>query len=102
MRRRAKLIALIAMVIVIMSAVTPDVCEDTLLLSSVPTSVGESHQDQPFGCQNEGDCFCCAHFAPVQAYTDGTILAFIDTEPPLNPVAALDGTPVALYHPPRA
>ena len=102
MSRWAKPIALIAMLIAIIGVLTPDACEGTPLSLSRPNSFSMVHTDSPFGCQNEEDCFCCAHFAPVQVFVPPVFLAFIEVDRPVLERNALEVPLTAPYHPPKA
>jgi hypothetical protein len=102
MARWAKPIALIAMLIAIIGAVTPDACQDTPLSSSETKSFSMVHSDRPLGCQNEEDCFCCAHFAPVQVFVPPVFLAFIEIDRPVLERSVLEVPLAAPYHPPKA
>lgn len=97
-----KVVAVLAVLIAVVGVIVPDACADDAV-AGTPTSatVSAPHSgDQPFGCQHEEDCFCCAHIMPMARFavhTSSVVTKAID-QPSLSSV---DQVPSAPYHPPK-
>jgi len=69
--RQRRLLTVVALLIVILGAVTPDeYFQERAAGSPGPPVVAASHSsDDPApSCDNDENCFCCAHFVPVPLF----------------------------------
>lgn len=98
-----KFVVVLSLLIVVVGALMPDACADDAASVAQPTSatVSAPHTgDQPFGCQHEEDCFCCAHIAPTAQFVLQT--SFIATKAIEQPNrSSVDQVPSRPYHPPK-
>jgi hypothetical protein len=98
-----KVVAVLAVLIAVVGIIVPDACADDAV-TGTPTSAAVSAPhtgDQPFGCQHEEDCFCCAHFAATTGFVLHT--SFVVTKAIEQPsLSSIDQVPTAPYHPPKA
>jgi hypothetical protein len=99
-----KVVVVLSLLIVVVGAVTPDASDDDAIASGTPSSANVSlahSSDQPFGCQHEEDCFCCAHIAPLAVFEIYPFIGVARAEQQEH-VSAVERVPSAPYHPPRA
>ena len=99
-----RFVVVLSLLIVVVGALMPDACADNAIASITPISatVSMPHTgDQPFGCQHEEDCFCCAHVAPLGTFDFCPLVDVSITEPQQYP-SSLEQTPSVPYHPPKA
>ncbi|SRR5581483_5080965 len=98
-----KIVASLALVVVVLGIVVPDACaDDAVTVAPASAAVSALHTGhQPFGCQHQEDCFCCAHIAPIAVFVLHTSVVAIRTvaQPTLSSV---EQVPSAPYHPPKA
>lgn len=101
--RWRKVVVTLALAIIVVGIAVPDACaDDAVTLAPASAAVSAPHTgDQPFGCQHEEDCFCCAHIAPMALFVLHTSVVSIRTvEQPIPP--RVEQIPSAPYHPPKA
>jgi hypothetical protein len=98
-----KVVVILSLVIVVVGVAMPDACaDDAVTIASASAALSAPHTgDQPFGCQHEEDCFCCAHIAPMAVFAFHTSVVAIRTveQPVPFCVEQLLSAP---YHPPKA
>lgn len=99
-----KVVVVISLMIVIVGALTPDACADDAVALDTSTSatISMPHTgDQPFGCQHEEDCFCCAHIVPLSAFEICPFIGVAKAEQ-RQCLSSIDQVPSVPYHPPKA
>lgn len=98
-----KFVVVLSLLLVVVGALTPDACaDDSTALASTSATLSRPHtSDQPFGCQHEEDCFCCAHIAPTAQFVLHTTFLFTKATEQLSP-SSVDQVLSAPYHPPKA
>ena len=98
-----KIVASLALVIVLLGIVVPDACADDAFNVAPPsTTVSIPHTgDQPFGCQHQEDCFCCAHLVPLSIF-EFCPFASVTRAEQQQFLSGAEEVPPAPYRPPRA
>ena len=98
-----KAIAVVALVIMLVGIAVPDASsDDDPTLASASTTVSTAHSgNQPFGCQHEEDCFCCAHIAPTAQVVLPSLILSTEIQQEVS-VTVVSSIPSPPYHPPRA
>ncbi len=97
-----KTVVVLALLFVVVGAVVPDACADNLTtVASTSVTVARPHtSDQPFGCQHQEDCFCCAHIVPMTLFElhQAVVVAGAEQQ---QCISSVDQAPPAPYHPPK-
>lgn len=99
-----KVVVVVSLMIVIIGALTPDACADDAVTLDMAASatISMSHTgDQPFGCQHEEDCFCCAHIVPLSFFEIHPFVGIAKAEQQ-QCLSSIDRVPSVPYHPPKA
>jgi hypothetical protein len=101
---RTTVITVMALLIVILGAVAPDVCMHLGIIGAPGTPVlAASHSSDPEPeCQRDETCFCCAHFVAVPLFVFVGLQNHMILSALLWPDFPLDGTVNPPYLPPRA